>query len=118
MISTRRLAAVLLCLGVSIHAAPTHAEEAPSGNPVPQASRTCRDMNGREFSWSWSNVPFASSCTGATPKEVTVRETEACRAVCKERFGSCAPGSLDKATIDACFDGLETCQASCAGKRN
>jgi hypothetical protein len=24
--------------------------------------RACADMNGGTFNWSWSNVPFASSC--------------------------------------------------------
>jgi hypothetical protein len=26
------------------------------------SSRSCVDMDGKAFGWSWSNVPFASTC--------------------------------------------------------
>ena len=103
----------MMCLGLLAQGAPSRADEAPAVDQVPQAPRQCVDMNGREFSWSWSNVPFASFCTGGPPKEASMRETEACRAVCSDRFGACSAGSLDKAKVDACFDGMESCQAAC-----
>lgn len=118
MVRSASLAVVLMCFGPLAQSTPSRADEALATDQAPQAARQCVDMNGREFSWSWSNVPFASSCTGAPPKEASVRGTEACRAVCSDRFGACSAGSLDKAKVDACFDGMESCQAACAGKKN
>jgi hypothetical protein len=27
-----------------------------------RSTHSCSDMNGKAFGWSWSNVPFASTC--------------------------------------------------------
>lgn len=118
MVRSASFAVVLMCVGLIAQSASSRADDAPAANQAPQALRQCVDMNGREFSWSWSNAPFASSCTSASLKETSIRETEACRAVCSDRFGACSAGSLDKAKVDACFDGMESCQAACTGKRD
>ncbi|MBR0752614.1 hypothetical protein JQ604_10500 [Bradyrhizobium jicamae] len=118
MVRPTGLAVALMGFCLFLQCALSRADEAPATDQAPLAARQCVDMNGREFAWSWSNVPFASSCTGAPPREASVRETEACRAACSDRFGACSAGLLDKAKVDACFDGMESCQAACATGKN
>jgi hypothetical protein len=117
MLQARNLSISLICLSIVVHCTMVRAEEAQPDAPPPNALRRCVDMNGHEFYWSWSNVPFASSCSSVSPSE-TSGKTEACRASCVERFGSCSSGSLDKKQIDACFEGMEGCQTACAAEKN
>jgi hypothetical protein len=42
---------------------PAAQPSAPSAIEGPgHSSRSCVDMDGKAFAWSWSNVPFASTC--------------------------------------------------------
>lgn len=70
-------------------------------------------MDGHEFYWSWSNVPFASTCSSEAAGEAHP-SVDACRAGCSDRLGTCFPAAPDKVGVDACFDALERCQAACA----
>ena len=105
---------VLICLGLIAGA--VAADETPSAAP-PAGIRKCVDMNGREFYWSWSNVPFASTCSSEAVGEGHPK-LDACRAGCGDRLGTCLPAAPDKALTDACFDALERCQTSCAENKN
>ncbi len=46
---------------ISIHAIKPATRTADASAPA-ASRRSCADMNGHAFNWSWSNVPFASSC--------------------------------------------------------
>ncbi|MBR0796138.1 hypothetical protein JQ615_12135 [Bradyrhizobium jicamae] len=113
MARTRSLPVVLILLGLTASTA-APAAESPSGAPS-TSLRKCVDMDGREFYWSWSNVPFASTCSSEASEEAHP-SVDACRAGCSDRLGACFPSTTDKHEIDACFDRLESCQASCTGK--
>ena len=114
----RNLSVLLICFGIVTHGSEAPAEEKPAAAPSPGAAKKCVDMDGHEFQWNWSNVPFASSCSSELAAEEPGRKTDSCRASCRDRFGACSPPKPDKKQFDACFDQLESCQASCARKKN
>ena len=118
MIRARSLSVVLVVFGIVAGGGTARAEDAPPATPSPGAVRKCVDMDGREFYWTWSNVPFASTCSSEPAAGGVGQTTDACRASCSDRLGTCFPTAPDKKEVDACFDRLESCQASCGEKKN
>ncbi|KJC58894.1 hypothetical protein UP10_21600 [Bradyrhizobium sp. LTSPM299] len=118
MIRARSLSVVLVVFGIVAGGGTARADDAPPATPSPGAIRKCVDMDGREFYWGWSNVPFASTCSNEPVAGEPGQKTDACRASCSDRLGTCFPAAPDKKGVDACFDRLESCQASCGEKKN
>ncbi|MBR0695893.1 hypothetical protein [Bradyrhizobium lablabi] len=114
----RKLSFFLICFSIITLGSVAAADDKPATAPSPGAVKKCVDMDGREFKWAWSNVPFASSCSSELATEAPGRKTDTCRASCRDRFGACSPPKPDKKQFDACFDQLESCQASCVKKQN
>ncbi|KJC36015.1 hypothetical protein UP09_33245 [Bradyrhizobium sp. LTSP885] len=116
MIRARSLSVVVVVFGIVAECGTASADDAPAATPSPGAVRKCVDMDGREFYWGWSNVPFASTCSSEAASGEPAQKANACRASCSDRLGACFPTAPDKKEVDACFDRLESCQASCAEK--
>jgi hypothetical protein len=118
MIRARSLSVALVFIDLLAARGAARAADAPPATPSPATVRKCVDMDGREFYWGWSNVPFASTCSSEAAAGEAVQKADACRASCGDRLGTCFPAAPDKKQVDACFDRLESCQASCAEKKN
>jgi hypothetical protein len=119
MMPVRSLSVALVLFSVVVaDSGAARAGDAPAATPSPGSVRKCLDMDGREFYWTWSNVPFASTCSSVPAAGESGQKIGACRANCSDGLGTCFSSAPDKKEIDACFDRLESCQASCAEKKN
>jgi hypothetical protein len=61
------LVSLVLCPGAAISEPAKPSTSPANGSQIAKperiSGRTCVDMNGKSFSWSWANVPFAAVCT-------------------------------------------------------
>jgi hypothetical protein len=74
-------------------------------------------MDGHTYTWQWSNVPFASSCTvSPIKKAMAIGKTESCSKECAEAAIACFSSALDNVPAKACMENLDACSARCAGR--
>jgi hypothetical protein len=57
--------------------------------PDAPVARTCTDMDGHNFSWQWSNVPFGSVCGDGPIQKTDAKPAKACGNDCAETAISC-----------------------------